>query len=885
REQNTNMTISIASVSLEHHRETLGIGDPAPRISWRFAGDTKDWVQSAYEIEVSRPNAQVYNIIKKSEDSVLVPWPSVPLKSREKASVRVRAFGGVASQATEWSSAVQVETGLLEKEDWSATLVGAERTIATRESLRPALFRKDFVIGKPVKSARLYVTSYGIYEAFINGKRVGDHVFAPGWTCYRHRLYYQTFDVKDLLKKGDNAVGVEVAEGWYCGRIGFSRRTRNIYGDQLAVLAQLEVTYEDGESVTVGSDGSWKTSVGPRLSSQYYDGEEYDASQEIPGWNSSSFSDNKWKAVEELDLPSANLLSPEGPPIRIIETLKPQKIWRSPSNKVIVDFGQNSVGGVRLRVAGTKGHKITLTHTEVLENDEVATRPLRSAKATDTIILSDTPLEWEPKYTFHGYRYVQVENWPLNHGLPKLGDLEAVVIHSDMEPTGWFESSEPMVNQLHSNIRWGMRSNFVGIPTDCPQRDERLGWTGDIQVFTPTANFLYDTAGFLSSWLKDVAVEQFDHNNIVPQVIPNVLDDWDAQAVWGDVSVITPLELYKSFGDKHFLIDQFPSMKAWVDAIPRGENMLWDPNAGQLGDWLDPDAPPDNPGGGKTDPHLVANAYLVYVTELLSYISSLLEKPTEVQHYTQQAAAVRAEFQKHYITPSGRLAPDTQTSLSLALSFSLFSSPSHKAEAASRLAKLARSNRFRIATGFAGTPLILPSLTNEGYTQVAYRMLLEKKCPSWLYTVSMGGTTMWERWDSMLPDGRINPGSMTSFNHYALGAVGAWLHAYVGGISSANAWKDIVFAPVPGGTLTSAKVGHLSPYGAVSCEWKIEEGRFSMKVQVPPNSRGLVRFPGKEREETKIGSGKWEFEGPWEAEEWPPKKIISPYAMYSDDDE
>jgi alpha-L-rhamnosidase len=641
------MTVSITSVTLEHHRETLGIGDTAPRISWRFAGDAKGWVQSAYEIEISRPNthAKNFNIIKKSEDSILVPWPTTPLKSRLRASVRVRAFGGVDAQPTEWSSAVEVETGLLEKEDWSAKLVGAERTISTRESLRPALFRKGFKIGKPVKSARLYITSYGVYEAYINGTRVGDHVFAPGWTCYRHRLYYQTFNVTGLLKEGNNAIGVEVAEGWYCGRIGFYGGQRNIYGDQLAVLAQLEVIFEDGETLAVGSDGSWKTSVGPRISSQFYDGEEYDASQEIPGWNSSSFSDGNWKPVEELDFPSAELLSPEGPPIRKTETLKPQKIWKSPTDKVIVDFGQNSVGGVRIRVAGPKGHRITLTHTEVLENDEVATRPLRDCKATDTITLSGEPLEWEPKYTFHGYRYVQVENWPLNHGLPKLSDLEAVVIHSDMEPTGWFECSEPMVNQLHSNIRWGMRGNFVGIPTDCPQRDERLGWTGDIQVFTPTANFLYDTSGFLSSWLKDVSVEQFDHNNIVPQVIPNVLNGCDAQAVWGDVSVITPLALYKSFGDKNFLINQFASMQAWIKAIPRGSNMLWDPNANQLGDWLDPDAPPSDPGAGKTDGHLVANAYLVHITEVSearsnsqnhrpSSLRSTLPPPQEIEKDT-----------------------------------------------------------------------------------------------------------------------------------------------------------------------------------------------------------------------------------------------------------
>lgn len=902
----TAMSVSILCVTIEHHRETLGIGDTTPRISWRFAGSAENWTQNAYELEITRPDAdpKIFNIIQKSEDSVLVPWPSAPLKSRERASVRVRAFGGEKSQATEWSSPVELETGLLEKKDWSASVVAAERTISTHGSLRPALFRKNFEVGKKVKSARLYITSYGIYEAFINGKRVGDHVLAPGWTSYRHRLYYQTFDIMDLLEEGSNAIGVEVAEGWYAGRIGFNGGKRNIYGDKLGVLAQLELAFEDGKNSAVGSDETWKTSVGPLIASEFYDGEIYDVNEEIKGWSTKSFTDEKWNDVLKLDFPSANLLSPEGPPIRKIETLKPKKIWKSPSDKTIVDFGQNSVGGVRFRVSGPKGHRIILTHTEVLENDEVATRPLRDCKATDTIILSGDLIEWEPKFTFHGYRYVQIENWPSKDGLPEASDLEAVVIHTDLEETGHFKCSEPMVNQLHSNICWGMKGNFVGIPTDCPQRDERLGWTGDIQVFTPTANFLYETSGMLSGWLKDVAVEQSDHEGVVPVVIPNVLDSGsnEAQAVWGDVSIITPLSMYNSFGDRNFLINQFASMQSWIHAIPRGSNMLWDPAHAQLGDWLDPDAPPEDPSNGKTDPHFVANAYLVHITEvslpksnipyfhstilttpqLLAEISNLLNKPAESRHWAQQATQVKREFQSHYITPTGRLAPDTQTSVSLALSFSLFSTPSHILSAGTRLAHLARSNRFRIATGFAGTPLVLPSLTAAGHSQVAYRMLLEKKCPSWLYTVSMGGTTMWERWDSMLPDGKINPGSMTSFNHYALGSVGAWLHGTVGGISALTpGWKEVLIAPVPGGAVTSAVVGFLSPYGQVGCEWKVDGGMLRVKVEVPPNARGVLKLPGW-KEERKVGSGTWEFEVEYEEMEWPPEPIISPFTMFEE---
>jgi alpha-L-rhamnosidase len=612
------MSVSLTPPTIEHHRLPLGIGEPTPRISWRFTGDAKDWIQSSYELEISRPNTSTVleNYKIESEDSVLVPWPSASLKSRERASVRVRAFGGAGTdiRPTEWSEKAELEAGLLEKEDWSAKLIGAERTITTNGSLRPALFGKTF--GLPgVRKARLYITAHGVYEAFINDVRVGDHVFAPGWTSYRYRLNYQTFDVTGLLRAGDNVIGVEVGEGWYCGRLGFDGGKRNIYGDQLAVLAQLEVELENGEMEVVGSDGSWTTSVGTLVASEFYDGETYDASQEIIGWAVAG----TWNLAEELEFPKAKLLAPEGPPIRKIETLKPQKIWKSPSDKIIVDFGQNLVGGVRLRTSGSKGQKIILTHTEVLENDEVATRPLRDCKAVDIIILGDEPIEWEPKFTFHGFRYLQVEGWPQNNGVPQTGDLEAVVIHTDMEPIGWFECSEPMVNQLHKNIVWGMRGNFVGLPTDCPQRDERLGWTGDIQVFAPTANFLYDTSGIISSWLKDLALEQVeDYNGVVPQVVPNVIDPRlnTAQAVWGDVAVITPSTMYSSFGDKNFLENQYASMQAWLAAIPRGENMLWDPTLQQLGDWLDPAAPPSEPANGRTDPHFVANAYLVHVTEV-----------------------------------------------------------------------------------------------------------------------------------------------------------------------------------------------------------------------------------------------------------------------------
>ncbi|KAG0645457.1 hypothetical protein D0Z07_8732 [Hyphodiscus hymeniophilus] len=877
--------VEIDSLCFEHHREALGIGESEPRISWCFKGDSKNWTQASYEVEISSPlvnSCEPQLFCVNSSDSSLIPWPAKPLKARESALVRVRATGGSKSETTPWSQAFSVETGLLTRKDWTATLIGAERIKAPSGALRPILFRKSFEVEEKVKSARLYITAQGAYEPYINGSRIGDHVLAPGWTSYKHRLNYQTFDVTSL-KKGENAIGVEVGEGWSSTRLGWGDGTRCIYSKRLALLVQLEVVYEDGKMMTITSDKSWKSTVGPRIASEIYDGETYDASLEVKGWSSPALDDKHWAAVEPMDFPNTKLQSPTGPPVRKTEFVKIQKVLKSPKGKTIIDFGQNLVGWLNVRASGPKGHTITFTHAEVLENGEIATRPLRSAKPIDHLILSNDPIVWEPAFTFHGFRYVQVENWP--SGSPKKSDIEAVVLHTDMEQTGFFNCSDSMVNKLHENIQWGMRGNFLSIPTDCPQRDERLGWTGDIQVFSPTASFLYNTSGMLSSWLKDLAAEQIhDYKGVVPLVVPNILglDSNTAQAAWGDVAVLLPYDLYTAFGDKEILRTQLKSMKAWLDqGIPRQSNGLWDPTTHQLGDWLDPDAPPSDPGKAKTDPHLVANAYLAHISAVMAKVSSILDRQDDFKHYTAEATKIKRLFQEEYMTSSGRLAPDTMTSLSQALTYDLFPTEIQKESAAKRLAKLVRASQFKISTGFVGTPLICPALSSTGNTQLAYRMLLQTKCPSWLYPITMGATTMWERWDSMLPDGSINPGSMTSFNHYALGSVGAWLHSTVGGISPAEGgagWKIVRFEPVPGGTITSAEVKYKSPYGLVECKWRIESGKLKMTVRVPPNSSGVVKLPGLE-EKKQIGSGVYDFEVGYKELEWPPEAILDPFAL------
>ncbi|KIH93282.1 alpha-L-rhamnosidase [Sporothrix brasiliensis 5110] len=872
-------SIRISSLTFEHHATGFGIGHAKPRISWRFDndGDVKNWVQESYEIQLTGqdPTQRPDTLTIRSADSVLVPWPWRALASRESVQVQVRTHGvstddsgNSTTVSTEWSSPVTIETALLDNADWKAKLTASSFQPPERETLRPMLFRKSFSLpgdAGPISQARLYITAHGVYKAYLNGQQIGNEEMAPGWTNYKSRLLFSTFDVTQQLrmaKNGSNVLGVEVAEGWFAGRLAWADQ-RWVYGNRIAFLAQLEVRFDDGSQLyTLTSDNTWTCRHSATVRSEIYDGEDYDAREDekITGWDSDpSFDEGgAWMETEELAFPSAQLVSSDTPPVRATETISPLKIFKSPSGKTLVDFGQNLVGKlqVRLPAADKDGHIIKFTHAEVLEHDELGTRPLRTAKALDRVFLSQQthtqPSTWSPKFTFHGFRYVQVDGWPTPDGMPAVGDLAGLVLHSDMKRTGWFSCSEPLINKLHENVVWSMKGNFFSIPTDCPQRDERLGWTGDIQVFSPSANFIYDTRGFLGSWLEDVLAEQLRDNNpgYPGLVVPDVLgDDLGAQSVWHDVTVLTPWDLYNSSGDVEILRKQYPSMKIWVDkGIPRGDNGLWDQNAWQFGDWLDPAAPPDDAAAGRTDVIIVADCYLVRVLEAISKISSLLGETEDAHRYSEDAARTKAAFGREYIASSGLLVGDTQTAYALALRFGLFDSTEKVERAAERLCHLIQAAKYRIATGFAGTPVITHALSGTGNHQMAYRMLLEQSCPSWLYPVTMGATTIWERWDSMLPDGTINPGEMTSFNHYALGSVANWLHECVGGIASRTpGWRSIKVKPLPGGTITNADVAYESPYGRIACSWNVNEAKdtFNMTLVVPPNARALVVLPSE----------------------------------------
>lgn len=561
-------------------------------------------------------------------------------------------------------------------------------------------------------------------------------------------------------------------------------------------------------------------------------------------------------------------MAPLSPPVRRVEERAVDAVMVTPSGRTVLDFGQNLVGWVKFTVKGTAGATVTLRHAEVLENGELGVRPLRNAKATDRYILRGQDSEtWEPTFTFHGFRYVEVDGWP---GAVEPGAFRAIVIHSDFERTGSFTCSNALLNRLHENAVWGMRGNFVDVPTDCPQRDERLGWTGDLQVFAPTAAFLYDVSGFVADWLEDLRAEQSEDGR-VPLVVPIgplgpvVMGDF-AAAAWGDAATVVPWTMYERYGDVGLLARQFASMRAWVDFVraKAGRALRW-PEEFQLGDWLDPDAPADEPWNAKTDRILVATAYFARSAALVGRAARVLHRPEEAEEYEQLAEDVGRAFREEYMASSGRMSSDSVTAYALAIMFELCADPSQRAKAGARIAALSAARGYRVSTGFVGTPLVLPALSAVGDTATAYRLLTETECPSWLYPVTMGATTVWERWDSLLPDGSVNPGEMTSFNHYALGSVADWMHQTIGGISPEEpGYRRLRFNPIPGRGVTSAVCSLRTPYGRAACRWSFENGRMDLEIDVPPNCSAIVVRPGLEAEEISVTSGNhgWSYSVP-----------------------
>lgn len=833
--------ISVQSIQVENQQSPQGIGTETPRFSWILSSPNRQVTQKSYSIHVLSGKKTVWKSGKvDSDQSIFVTYAGEPLQSNQAYQVAVQVWDnqGKTSKVL-WSD---FRTSLLHPGDWKAKWISSGIASDSVDGRVPVL-AKSFFAKKDVKSARLFITARGLYEAAINGKRVGDSYLSPGWTSYNKHLQFQVYDLTGEVKKGENQLDVLMGSGWYRTRIAWENN-KNFYGTQTALLSQLEILYADGSTETVISDNSWKASLSTIVASEIYDGEKQDTRR----------LESIWTPVVETSASFDVLRAQINEPIRKQEQLKVAKVMRTKSGKTILDFGQNIVGWVKLHVKGKPGQVVKLYHVEMLDkNGEPYFANLRSAKAQAEYVLNGSQQTLEPHFTFFGFRYVQVDGMDV-----QADDYQAIALNSDMRTSGTFETSNGLLNQLQSNIRWGQKGNFLDVPTDCPQRDERLGWTGDAEVFSRTAAFNFNVNQFFAKWLKDVIADQAP-NGAVPFVIPDVLtrttigkeNNQAGAAGWSDASIIIPYNIYTTYGDKQVLENQYASMKAYLNYV-RGaaKNDLW--NTGfQFADWLSYRVD-DSKGmiGQKsavTDNYLVAQCFFAYNTQLMMNTARILGKTDDFKEWEKLLARIKLQFQQEFMTANGRLISETQTAYILALQFDMIPG-SLRQSALNRLVTNIESYQYHLTTGFLGTPFLNPVLTRFGRNDVAYKLLLQDTYPSWLYPIKAhGATTIWERWDSMKPDSTFQDPGMTSFNHYAYGAIGDWMYRTVGGIDTEEfdgaGYKKIVIKPELGGGLTFAKTSLETLYGKVSTDWRLDSGVFSLTVDIPVNTTASVLLP------------------------------------------
>jgi alpha-L-rhamnosidase len=844
--------LALKDLTVDHKINPVGIGNKQPGFSWKITGTGNNIMQGSYLLKVAAdknfsPSKIVWQSGKiSSAESVLQPYKGPELKSGQRYFWQVKIWDNNGKES-KWSPVAFWEMGLLSPSDWKAKWIEMRRD-TLRYSPSPH-FRKEFTLNKPVASARVYVTSHGFYELQLNGKKVGDQVLTPGWTSYGKRLQYQVYDVTRQLAKGKNAIGAVLGDGWYRGSLAWGDNWA-IYGKRLGVLLQLKITFTDGTESLISSDETWKAnSDGAIRMNDIYNGETYDANKKLTGWNSPGYDDTNWESASTGNYNNSNIISSEGSPVRKIQEIKPVRIFRTPKGSLIADMGQNMVGWLRLKVKGNKGTVVTLRHAEVLDKTgEFYTTNLRAAKCQLTYTLAGSGEEiYEPRFTFMGFRYVEITGFP---GDLTPDNLTGVVVHSDMPVTGHYESSNPLVNQLQHNIQWGQKGNFVDVPTDCPQRDERLGWTGDAQAFCRTAAFNLDVSSFFTKWLKDVAADQ-KQGGEVPDVIPDVLNRQNSvsaqpSAGWGDVSVIAPWTMYLVYGDKKFLENQYSSMKAWVEYIRRkaGDSYIWN-GGSKYGDWLFYHPPVNNfaEADGHTDLDFIATAFYAYSSSLLSEAAKALGKTDDAKTYSDLFNKIKEVFINEYVTNAGRVGTNSQTAYVLALKFNLL--PENlRSKAASFLAGDIRDRDNHLSTGFLGTPYLCHVLSDNGYTDLAYDLLLQESYPSWLYPVKMGATTIWERWDGEKTDSTFQDPLMNSFNHYAYGAIGDWMYRVSAGIETMGpGYKHVIIQPHPTTKLTYSKATFESPYGTIASGWEKKDGKVIIKVKIPANSSATIILP------------------------------------------
>lgn len=825
---------------IEYMQNPIGLDTINPRFSWKLGSIEQDVMQSAYRIIVTQDLQNIWDSGKKDEDvSVLVEYAGPRLQATTLYQVQVEVWDNQGNHAVIKG---HFETGLLKGSNFQADWI--THPFPSEESA-PPVFYKEFSVEKKIQQARIYTTSLGVYEIAINGTRVGENYFAPGWTNYNERLQYQTYRLDGMLES-QNKIEITVGNGWYKGIFGFTC-TPNHYGDRVVALAEIHIVYTDGTKEIIATDKTWQVTTGPIRSSEIYMGETYD----------SCFHESQSFDVGTASFDKNRLVAQESEPVKITKRLPALQLITTPKGERVIDFGQILTGFVELRTKGQKGQMITIRHAEVLDKEgNFYPDTLRQAVSIDRLICNGKDQIFRPHFTFHGFRYIAIE------GMDEiqLDQFTACVLHSSLEETGRFVTSNAMVNQLQSNIQWSQRGNFLDIPTDCPQRDERLGWTGDAQVFAGTAAFNMNVASFFKKWLRDLASEQTEEYG-VPHVIPNILGNQEGAAAWSDAAVIVPWVMYQTYGDLRLLREQYDSMKGWIDYITArcGANGLWQTGY-QYGDWLGLDKEEiSNERTGATDVYLVANAYYAYSTELVAKTAKLLDKTEDAVRYEKLYSQIKQAFNAEYISSTGRLVSETQTACVLALHFNL-AEERYKDRIRKTLENNIAKHKNHLTTGFVGTPYLCHALSDNNLHDLAGTLFLKEDFPSWLYAVKKGATTIWERWNSILPNGDFDTSGMNSLNHYAYGSIGEWMYRKLAGINPIEAgYKKILIKPQFIRGISSVDAAFDSVYGEIKSSWSCRAGKIIINVTIPANTTAIIVLPENPMP-VEVGSGSYSYE-------------------------